>query len=122
MMPTSPNSASVFPTPAGPVLAVCGWSGSGKTTLLDRVIPEITARGLSVAALKHDAHGLKVDPRGKDSDRLFRAGADVVAPSAMMDGQVAAIRAALDAEGFSQTAIMAYAAKHASAFYGPFRE
>jgi porphobilinogen synthase len=51
-----------------------------------------------------------------------RAGADVVAPSAMMDGQVAAIRRALDAEGFGQTAIMAYAAKHASAFYGPFRE
>ena len=51
-----------------------------------------------------------------------RAGADVVAPSAMMDGQVAAIRAALDAAGFEQTAIMAYAAKHASAFYGPFRE
>jgi len=51
-----------------------------------------------------------------------RAGADVVAPSAMMDGQVAAIRAALDAEGFGQTAIMAYASKHASAFYGPFRD
>jgi len=51
-----------------------------------------------------------------------RAGADVVAPSAMMDGQVAAIRAALDAEGFGETAIMAYASKHASAFYGPFRE
>jgi porphobilinogen synthase len=51
-----------------------------------------------------------------------RAGADIVAPSAMMDGQVAAIRAALDAEGFADTAIMAYAAKHASAFYGPFRE
>jgi porphobilinogen synthase len=51
-----------------------------------------------------------------------RAGADFVAPSAMMDGQVAAIRAALDAEGLDQTAIMAYAAKHASAFYGPFRE
>jgi porphobilinogen synthase len=51
-----------------------------------------------------------------------RAGADVVAPSAMMDGQVAAIRAALDVAGFGQTAIMAYAAKHASAFYGPFRE
>ena len=50
------------------------------------------------------------------------AGADMVAPSAMMDGQVAAIRAALDAAGFSQTAIMAYASKHASAFYGPFRE
>ncbi len=51
-----------------------------------------------------------------------RAGADIVAPSAMMDGQVAAIRAALDGDGLSQTAIMAYAAKHASAFYGPFRE
>jgi porphobilinogen synthase len=51
-----------------------------------------------------------------------RAGADVVAPSAMIDGQVGAIRAALDAEGFDQTAIMAYASKHASAFYGPFRE
>ncbi len=51
-----------------------------------------------------------------------RAGADLVAPSAMIDGQVAAIRAALDAEGFGQTAIMAYASKHASAFYGPFRD
>jgi porphobilinogen synthase len=51
-----------------------------------------------------------------------RAGADVVAPSAMIDGQVAAIRAALDQAGFEQTPIMAYASKHASAFYGPFRE
>ncbi|HEY6013610.1 MAG TPA: porphobilinogen synthase [Candidatus Limnocylindrales bacterium] len=51
-----------------------------------------------------------------------RAGADVVAPSAMMDGQVAAIRSALDAAGLEETAIMAYASKHASAFYGPFRE
>ena len=51
-----------------------------------------------------------------------RAGADVVAPSAMMDGQIAAIRQALDAEGFRETAVMAYASKHASAFYGPFRE
>jgi porphobilinogen synthase len=51
-----------------------------------------------------------------------RAGADIVAPSAMMDGQVAAIRAALDEAGLQETAIMAYAAKTASAFYGPFRE
>jgi len=51
-----------------------------------------------------------------------RAGADIVAPSAMMDGQVAAIRTALDAAGFAETAIMAYASKHASAFYGPFRD
>jgi len=51
-----------------------------------------------------------------------RAGADVVAPSDMMDGRVGAIRSLLDAEGFTETAIMAYAAKYASAFYGPFRE
>jgi porphobilinogen synthase len=51
-----------------------------------------------------------------------RAGADVVAPSDMMDGRVGAIRGALDQEGLQQVAIMAYAAKYASAFYGPFRE
>ena len=51
-----------------------------------------------------------------------RAGADVIAPSDMMDGRVAAIRAALDAEGFIDVQIMAYAAKYASAFYGPFRD
>jgi porphobilinogen synthase len=51
-----------------------------------------------------------------------RAGADVVAPSAMMDGQVRFIREALDDAGFSQVAIMAYSAKYASSFYGPFRE
>jgi len=53
---------------------------------------------------------------------LTAAGADIVAPSAMMDGQVAAIRDALDDAGHQATAILAYAAKHASAFYGPFRE
>jgi porphobilinogen synthase len=51
-----------------------------------------------------------------------RAGAHIVAPSAMMDGQVGAIRSALDEAGFAHVAIMAYAAKTASAFYGPFRE
>ena len=51
-----------------------------------------------------------------------RAGADMVAPSAMIDGQVGALRAALDEAGLEQTPIMAYASKHASAFYGPFRE
>jgi len=50
------------------------------------------------------------------------AGADIVAPSDMMDGRVGAIRAALDERGFENTAIMAYAAKYCSAFYGPFRE
>jgi len=51
-----------------------------------------------------------------------RAGADIVAPSDMMDGRVAAIRTALDRDGFSEIAIMAYSAKFASAFYGPFRD
>jgi porphobilinogen synthase len=50
------------------------------------------------------------------------AGADVIAPSGMMDGQVGAIRGALDRDGFGERAILAYAAKYASAFYGPFRE
>jgi porphobilinogen synthase len=50
------------------------------------------------------------------------AGADVIAPSGMMDGQVGAIRTVLDREGFTDRAILAYAAKYASAFYGPFRE
>ena len=50
------------------------------------------------------------------------AGADITAPSGMMDGQVAAIRAALDGAGHTQTAILAYAAKYASALYGPFRD
>ena len=51
-----------------------------------------------------------------------RAGADIIAPSDMMDGRVGAIRAALDAEGFEHVQIMSYAAKYASCFYGPFRE
>jgi len=57
--------------------AVCGWSGSGKTTLLEAVIPELVRRGLAVAVVKHDAHGVSLDTPGKDSDRLFRAGADI---------------------------------------------
>jgi porphobilinogen synthase len=51
-----------------------------------------------------------------------RAGADIIAPSDMMDGRVAAIRQALDAEGLATTPILSYAAKYASAFYGPFRD
>src|SRR5688572_29849158 len=51
-----------------------------------------------------------------------RAGADVVAPSDMMDGRIGAIRTALEAEGFRHTRILAYAAKYASSFYGPFRD
>ena len=58
----------------------------------------------------------------KESLSHARAGADVIAPSDMMDGRVGAIREALDENGYDQTPIMAYSAKYASAFYGPFRE
>jgi porphobilinogen synthase len=58
----------------------------------------------------------------KEALSQVEAGADMVAPSDMMDGRVEAIRSALDEEGFSEIPIMSYAAKYASAFYGPFRE
>lgn len=58
----------------------------------------------------------------KEAVSHAKAGADIVAPSDMMDGRVQAIREALDEEGFSDIPIMSYAAKYASAFYGPFRE
>lgn len=82
----------------------------------------------------HGHCGVLADgPETVDNDRTLelygrvavsqaRAGADVVAPSGVMDGQVAAIRRALDEAGFHQVAILSYAAKFASAFYGPFRE
>src|SRR5262245_38946203 len=63
-----------------------------------------------------------LDLLAKEALSHVRAGADMVAPSDMMDGRVGAIREALDEEGFDQVPIMAYAAKFASAFYGPFRE
>jgi len=58
----------------------------------------------------------------KQSLNQARAGADIIAPSDMMDGRIGEIRMALDAEGFEHVQIMSYAAKYASAFYGPFRE
>ena len=62
-------------------------------------------------------------PRLADAALAYaQAGADVVAPSDMMDGRVGAIRAALDAAGRDDVVIVSYAAKYASAFYGPFRE
>ncbi len=63
-----------------------------------------------------------VDLLVKEALSHARAGADVVAPSDMMDGRVGAVRGALDGEGFENVVIMAYAAKYASGFYGPFRE
>jgi porphobilinogen synthase len=63
-----------------------------------------------------------VDVLGRTAASLARAGADIVAPSDMMDGRVAEIRRALDEEDLEQTPILSYASKFASAFYGPFRE
>ncbi|MGI8752871.1 MAG: porphobilinogen synthase [Acidimicrobiales bacterium] len=65
---------------------------------------------------------LTIELYAKVAEAQATAGADVVAPSGMMDGQVAAIRAALDGAGHADVAVMAYAAKYASALYGPFRD
>ena len=61
-----------------PIFGVCGFSGSGKTTLLEKMVPILSARGLRVAVIKHDVHGIKLDYPAKDSDRLFAAGADIL--------------------------------------------
>jgi porphobilinogen synthase len=85
------------------------------------------------AYTNHGHCGMLTDSGEVDNDKSLNllcrmaevhaaAGADIVAPSAMMDGQVRAIRERLDASGFSHTAIMSYAAKFASSFYGPFRD
>jgi porphobilinogen synthase len=70
----------------------------------------------------HVDNDATIENLGKQAVMAARAGADVIAPSAAMDGQVKAIRAALDAAGFTHTPIMAYSTKFASALYGPFRE
>jgi len=61
-----------------PVFGVCGWSGAGKTTALVPVIRRLVERGLTVAVVKHDGHGLNIDQEGKDTDRFYKAGADVL--------------------------------------------
>ncbi|MBY5269290.1 porphobilinogen synthase [Spiribacter salinus] len=68
------------------------------------------------------ANDLTLDALVRQARSHAEAGADIVAPSDMMDGRVAAIRGALEADGCSETRILAYAAKYASAFYGPFRD
>jgi porphobilinogen synthase len=101
---------------------------------LKRALPELLVM-TDVCNCEYTSHGHcgKVVDGDVDNDATLkwladsavshaRAGADVVAPSDMMDGRVGAMRTALDANGFEKTAILAYAAKFASAFYGPFRE
>ena len=98
-------------------------AGDDLAILADVCLCEYTSHGhcgvLRDASVDNDA---TLPLLARTAASLARAGADVVAPSAMMDGQVAALRSALDADGMAETAILAYAAKHASAFYGPFRE
>jgi porphobilinogen synthase len=88
-------------------VCLCEYTSHGHCGIVvdDEIVNDPTVEQLVLAALSHAA-----------------AGADVVAPSDMMDGRVGAIRTALDAAGFADTAIMSYAAKYCSAFYGPFRE
>ena len=115
------------------------WDEGGPVPLAIRAIKE-AAPDFTVFAdvclceyTDHGHCGLLDEARRVDNDRSLeplaraavayaRAGADAVAPSDMMDGRVGAIRKALDREGFPGTAILAYSAKYASAFYGPFRD
>ena len=88
-------------------VCLCEYTDHGHCGILrgETVENDATAEVLAKEALSH-----------------VRAGADMVAPSDMMDGRVGVIRRALDAAGFENTPIMAYSAKYASGFYGPFRE
>lgn len=84
---------------------------------------EYTVHGHCGTVVNGDVHNdLTLETLAKQSVSLVQAGADMVAPSDMMDGRVGVIRKALDENGFYNTPIMAYSAKYASAFYGPFRE
>ena len=95
--------------------------------IADVCLCEYTSHGhCGVVVKSGDAFDVDNDPTlellARAAVSQAKAGADVVAPSDMMDGRVAAIRKALDAAGFKQTPILSYASKFASAFYGPFRE
>jgi len=95
--------------------------------MADVCLCEYTSHGhCGVVIQTKDGYEVDNDPSlellARTGASLARAGADVVAPSDMMDGRVAAIRRALDADGNANTPILSYASKFASAFYGPFRE
>ena len=61
-----------------PVLALCGWSNCGKTTLIEQLLAWFKQQSLSVVVVKRDVHGINLDVEGKDTDRFYRAGADVL--------------------------------------------
>jgi porphobilinogen synthase len=86
------------------------------------VVARAGARGREDEAHYEIQNDASLELLAKTAASLAKAGADIVAPSDMMDGRVAAMREALDEGGFDQTPILSYASKFASAFYGPFRE
>ena len=95
--------------------------------IADVCLCEYTSHGhCGIIVKTPDGYDVDNDPSldllARTASSLARAGADIVAPSDMMDGRVAAIRRALDKDGLTQTPILSYASKFASAFYGPFRE
>jgi len=95
--------------------------------IADVCLCEYTSHGhCGIIVKTADGYDVDNDPSldllARTASSLARAGADIVAPSDMMDGRVAAIRRALDKDGLTQTPILSYASKFASAFYGPFRE
>jgi porphobilinogen synthase len=95
----------------------------GMTVITDVCLCEYTSHGhCGVVEGERVLNDASVDLLAKASLAYARAGADMVAPSDMMDGRVQAIRLALDGAGFHHLPIMSYAAKYASSFYGPFRE
>ena len=115
-----------------------GWDDAGPVQQAVRALKQATSRLLVITdvcmceytdhghcGLLHDGevdNDASLELLAKEALSHARAGADIVAPSDMMDGRVRAIREALDGEGFDQTPILAYAAKYASGYYGPFRE
>ncbi|MFZ0296049.1 MAG: porphobilinogen synthase [Candidatus Sulfotelmatobacter sp.] len=88
----------------------------------EKVIEELASLVASAVSKFEIDNDASLELLARTSVSLTRAGIDIIAPSDMMDGRVAAIRRALDEAGFSNTPILSYAAKFASGFYGPFRE
>jgi porphobilinogen synthase len=100
-------------------VCLCEYTDHGHCGLLNGSAPGHLHRHLPAGYLLNDE---SVEVLGRVAVSHARAGADVVAPSAMLDGMVAGIRGALDAAGFEHIPIMSYSAKFASGFYGPFRD
>ncbi len=75
--PYRDRQGPVLPAQTLPILGICGYSGAGRTSLIEAMLPELTARGLRVAVVRDDCRNPVLDVPGRDSDRLYRAGADI---------------------------------------------